>query len=179
MDGRVINFLTIKSVYLLKTTQASVPLFFLLVLITTWDYAIAQNKRPFQPVAVEQLKDSLQFNTKPVIITIFTDWCTYCKLQDAQLSKHAALRQTVSDSFYWVALNAEDQNDMVFNKVRYSYNSSNKIHHLAEFLGTEDGKLVYPTTIVLDSSYRLLYRHQGLITGKSLHRILKAIAGTD
>lgn len=125
-----------------------------------------------------QLEDSVEVIPKPIVIKIYTDWCVYCKLQDKQILKSDSLKELLNRNFYYLELNAEMEETLLFNNVKYDFKPnglSGGVHTLAETLGSENGELSYPILVVLDSSYRILYRFKGLTSEKDLLRVLKEL----
>jgi len=150
--------------------------FFIFWLLLLPVFIFSQNKKQ-KVVALSfvQLQDSMSINPKPVLLKIETDWCVYCKMQEAQILKNDSLQQLLSSNFYFVKMDAESKEDIKFNGRTYSFHAVNKVHYLAETLGTESGKLAYPVMIVLDNNYQVLYRNHGMVQSKDLYKILTLV----
>ncbi|MDZ4808924.1 MAG: thioredoxin family protein [Bacteroidota bacterium] len=147
---------------------------FLLLLLIVPFFGTAQKKKgTFAPISLDQLRDSMTIHPKPILLRITTDWCVYCKLQDAQLAKDDSIEKLLRSYFYFTELDAESKEPVFFNGITYNYQSTNRVHELAEKLGSENGQIAYPVMIVLDRNYNLLYRNQGMLTAKVLYQLLK------
>ena len=130
-----------------------------------------------KPVAITALADSMRINPKPILLLISTDWCKYCGMQKALLQKNKDL-QSAKDSFYHLELNAETRDSIIFNGKIYHYKNNGAttgIHELAVALGDQKRGVGYPTWVLLDKKYRVLFRHNGVLAPKELKIVLNAI----
>jgi thioredoxin-related protein len=118
------------------------------------------------------LRDSMKIQPKPVFFKISTQWCSYCKIQDAQIRKDEKVRILLSSDYYWVELDAENKDDIVFNGLTYKYSQAEGVNELASILGSVEGRLAYPILMVLNVNYEKIFINQGLIEGKHLYQIL-------
>ncbi|MCF6401319.1 thioredoxin family protein [Chitinophaga filiformis] len=127
------------------------------------------------PVTFARLQDSMAVHPKPVVIKIYTDWCSYCRMQDMQIKRSPALQQLLSEDYYYVTLNAESRQPIVFNDTTYSFIpfGAQGIHALAAKLMQHHA--AYPAWIVLDSSYRMKAFHSGMLKDKTLLALLRTI----
>ena len=109
----------------------------------------------------DDINDSLRKEAKPVLVFIHTDWCKYCKMQENTTFKDVEVVQELNNFYYCIRLDAE-VSDSIFFLGRVYDNSLNSYHELANFLGKINGKLSFPTTVVLDASLQLTERIIGL-----------------
>lgn len=138
-----------------------------ILLSTMWLACSYAQDKPV-PLSVQVLADSMEQAPKPMLMLISTDWCNYCQLQKAQLKKYGHLAEAMKQSYY-VELNAETKDTLRFNGNTYTYvgnGPSSGINELAVALGSDHGDLAYPTWVLLDSSYQVIFRHQGLLNEK-------------
>lgn len=139
-----------------------------------------QNKKVIaKPISFQQLQDSMQKKPKAIVVNLSTTWCLYCKLQDKQIEKSDTLQKILQRHFYYVQMNAEAGEPIVFNGREYSGSKnglSAGVHELAETLGKENGQLSYPAIVVLDKNYKIIFRSQGFIDSRKLLKILLAIS---
>lgn len=136
----------------------------------------AQNKiERIRPITFLQLQDSMQLNPKPILIKIFTNWCVYCKMQDAQILKSDSIQQLLCDRFYYVEFDAESKEEIIFNGHKFQYINSSGVHQLAVLLGSDKSGLSYPVMALLDHQYRGLFRSNGLVSAKNLFQILNTV----
>ncbi|MCY7309237.1 MAG: thioredoxin family protein [Chitinophagaceae bacterium] len=74
---------------------------FLLLLLIVPFFGTAQKKKgTFAQISLDQLRDSMTIHPKPILLRITTDWCVYCKLQDAQLAKDDSIKKLLRSYFY-------------------------------------------------------------------------------
>ena len=149
-------------------------LFICLVLLPFFGYS--QKKRiSVKPLTFAQLQDSMQVDPKPILLKLSTEWCVYCKLQDKQIEKSDSLQKLLHNNFYYIEMDAETKDIISFNGSVYHSRAnglSNGVHELAEALGKVDGQLGYPVIVVLDNSYKMLFRYQGLLGNNELIKVL-------
>ena len=127
------------------------------------------------PVTFTYLQDSMAKHPKPIVIKIYTEWCSYCKMQDMQIKRSPALQQLLSEKYYYVTLNAECRQPIVFNDTTYSFipYGTQGIHALAAKL--MEHHAAYPAWVVLDTSYRVKVFYTGMLKDKSLLAFLHTI----
>ncbi|WP_084163878.1 thioredoxin family protein [Olivibacter sitiensis] len=137
---------------------------YMLILLQLFGLAYAQAK--IEPLPIEMLADSMNQKPKAILVLVATDWCSYCQLQKARMAKSKELRD-VSQYVYYVELSAEAKDTIVFDGQPYSYlnnGPSSGIHELAVHLAEEHGRVAYPTLVLLDNNYQVVFRFQGLLS---------------
>jgi len=138
---------------------------------------IASMAQPAE-LPVDNLDSCMRVSPRPVLMLLTTDWCKYCQLQKAQLKRNNEF-QAASDKFYFVEFNAEQQAPVVFHQQTYRYKPtgvSTGIHELAAALSGDKGAS-YPTWILLDKSYQVVYRYNGVLPPQQLKEYLKLLDG--
>lgn len=123
----------------------------------------------------EDLRDSLRKERKPVLVFIHTDWCTYCKMMELRTFSDATVASKLQEKFYCVRLNAEETQPITFLQRTYKFKPTGVktgVHELAQVLGTEKGKLSYPTTVFFDQNLQLQARMIGALEAKRLDKAL-------
>lgn len=127
----------------------------------------------------EDLTDSLRKERRPVLVFIHTDWCTYCKMMDLRTFSDATVASKLQGKFYCVRLNAEETQPLTFLQRTYKFKPTGVktgVHELAQVLGTEKGKLSYPTTVFFDQNLQLQARVVGALEAKRLEKTLELLA---
>ncbi|TWV96194.1 thioredoxin family protein [Chitinophaga pinensis] len=105
------------------------------------------------PVTFAGLKDSMAVQPRPVVIELYTTWCSYCRIQEKQIKRSPTLQQLLSEKYYFVCVNAESADFAAFN----------------EILGQVAlQQLAYPAWILLDTNYRMKDFHTGLLKSGEL-----------
>lgn len=102
---------------------------------------------------LEDLSDSLKISSKPILFKIETQWCHVCKMMDAKVFTDKKVQKLLMNNYYLVKLDAESKlpmryNDTTYNYLMYSVNRG--VHQLAKKLAEENGKLAYPTIVVVE-----------------------------
>lgn len=123
----------------------------------------------------EYLTDSLRKERRPVLVFIHTDWCTYCKMMELRTFSDANVVSKLQEKFYCVRLNAEETQPITFLQRTYKFKPTGVktgVHELAQVLGTEKGKLSYPTTVFFDQNLQLQVRVVGALETKRLDSVL-------
>jgi len=90
---------------------------------------------------------SLQSQKKPVLIDLYTDWCSWCKVMDKKTYLNKNVEQYVREKFYAVKVNAESKDALVWAGKTYQYNRNYKVNDFAVFI--THGQLSFPTTIII------------------------------
>lgn len=133
-------------------------------------YANAQ----MNAVPIGELTDSMRLHPKPALILISTSWCTYCQAQKAQLKKHKDF-QSASAYLYFVELDAETTEPITFNDTTYRFRStgvSTGSHELAHALGTLNNRLAFPTWVLVNENFEILFKYPGVFRPRDLAELL-------
>lgn len=112
---------------------------------------------------------------KPIIIFIHTDWCKFCAMQENNTFSRPEVVKEINQNFYAVRLNAEETNDIIFLNKKYRYKPSGTgsgHHELAEMLGIKNGKLSFPSIVILSESWQVIQRETGFLNAEELLMVL-------
>lgn len=143
----------------------------IIMLLTTTMYS---QVKEVKYVSFGQLEDSMRIFPKPILIKITTNWCAICKLQDQQILKDPELLKVLAEKYYLVELNAETKETIVFNNKKYNYipnGTSSGIHELAYMLGNQKGQLSYPTWVIIDQNYNIIFQYGGVLKSDILKKL--------
>jgi len=111
-------------------------------------------------------------NPKPFVIFIHTNWCKICKMMENTTFKNKEVIQNLNDNFYFISFNAEDKNEIKFNKNTFKFKpkgTNSGIHELAELLSNQ----TYPTITILNSDYSILTQIESFVNARTLFQILE------
>jgi len=132
-------------------------------------------------LSVSAADSAVQAAPRPVLVLLSTDWCKYCRMQKNQILKNKDFQNAAAALFYYVGFNAESKEDITFNGRRYRYKAtgvSTGLHELAVALNGSDA-IVFPTWVLLDEHYEVLFRHSGVLSPKQLKEMLVALKKPD
>lgn len=117
-------------------------------------------------------------NPKPIIIHMYTSWCSVCKIESFQLNKDKQLVQLINENFYLISFDPEKMKEKIsFQGREFNYlpNGNSGIHELALALSKNKNQPVYPLWIILDQNQRLIEYHEGLFNPEEMKRKLENI----
>lgn len=123
-------------------------------------------------VSFEKAQLQALLEPKPILVFIHTSWCKYCLLQENNSFTDSAVVNKLNDKYYCIKLNAESKDSIRFLGKTY-LSQADGYHELANYLGSKNGKLVFPTTVFLSSKFELIFQYQGLLRKKELLEVLK------
>lgn len=117
-------------------------------------------------------------NPKPIIIHIYTSWCSVCKIESFQLNKDKDLVQLMNENFYFINFEAEKTKERInFQGKEFNYlpNGNSGIHELALALSKNKNQPVYPLWIILDKDQNLIDYHEGLFKPEEMKLKLEKV----
>lgn len=120
-------------------------------------------------------EDAITLNKKqpkPILIDIYTDWCGYCTKMEIETYANKNIANYINQNFYAVKLDGEEKKDVTFKNHTFTFQKEGKrgYHQLAATL--MNGRLSYPTTIILSETEELLDRIPGYFDTKTMEKIL-------
>ena len=119
-----------------------------------------------------------QQKSKPVVIFITTDWCKICFGMKQKTIKNDEIIQLLNKKFYFIKLNGEEKKDITFLGKTFVYKptgTNTGVHELANELASTKGKIVYPTTVILNSSFEINTQLIGYYKSKKMMKILSKL----
>jgi thiol-disulfide isomerase/thioredoxin len=127
----------------------------------------------FYEVEVQQKE-----NPRPVIIHIYTSWCSVCKIESFELNKDKNLVKLINENFYFINFEAEKTKEKIrFQGREFNYlsNGNSGIHELVLALSKNKKQLVYPLWIIVDKNGNLTEYHEGLFGAEKMKKKLGEI----
>ncbi len=118
-------------------------------------------------------------NPKPMIIHLYTDWCSVCKIESFQIKKDKDLIKMINENFHMINFEAEKTKHTInFQGKEFKYlpNGNSGIHELALALSKNKKEPVYPLWIVLDKNQNLVYYHEGEFKPEKMKEKLREIS---
>jgi thioredoxin-related protein len=125
-----------------------------------------------------ELETIVKENRKLIIIHIYTDWCSVCRIEFFNLNKDKELVEMINENFYYIHFNAETTKQKInFQGQEFHYvsNGNSGIHELVLALSKNKIQPVYPLWVILDKNQNLVYYHEGQFDRKKLKEKLLEI----
>ncbi len=126
---------------------------------------------------IQRENDSIK---KKVFIDLYTGWCGWCKKMDASTFIDPNIVQYMNAKYYNIKFDAESRDTIVFNEhqfintdpsfIKSKPNARGKTHWLAHSI--LDGKLSYPSYVILDENLVRLMIFKGYKDSENLFGIL-------
>jgi thioredoxin-related protein len=129
-------------------------------------------------VQFEEIAARQKAAPRPMVVFIHTDWCRYCQGMKNTTFKNENIVKLLDKNFYFLDLNAEEKQNIRFHGRTFKYKPTGNntgVHELAEQLGSQKGKVSYPTLCFLNSDYEIIYQHPDFTDAKTLIRILERL----
>ena len=163
----------------MKTKELFLCLFFFGCYISSKAQLKKDSLNIFTFEEVEKLQTE---NPKPILAFIYTDWCKFCNLMKKTTFRNSNIVKVLNRDFYVVFLNSETKNEITFLDKTFVYkpNGTNSgTHQLATELGTIDGKISYPTTIILNEKYEIDLKLNIFLNTKDFEEIVNVYLKLD
>lgn len=131
-----------------------------------------------QWMSLEEAQEKAKTEKRKIFIDVFTDWCGWCKRMDESTFVDPEIAKYLNENYYPVKLNAEQQQDIIFNNKTYHFrkNGARGYHELAAEL--LNNRLSFPTVVFLDESLNLIQSIPTYLEATKLEVILNYF-GTD
>jgi len=145
-------------------------IFFIVFLLTQVSFAQLQQN------SFENVEELIEKDPKPIVVFIHTDWCMYCKSMTKHSLKNKEIANTLNEDFYFISFNAEQKEPIRFRNHEFSFipnGHKTGVHQLALELGKINGRIAYPTLVILNSEYEIVFQNASFLNSKQLHKILK------
>lgn len=129
------------------------------------------------PADISKVDTLMAQEAKPILVLLSTDWCQYCQMQKNQIRKNKDFAAK-ANLFYYVEFNAESKENVWFQGKAYTFKPTGVntgTHALARALNGP-GTLAFPTWILLDRNYQVLFRHGGVLTPDQLKELLEVVS---
>lgn len=122
--------------------------------------------------------DSLQLEApRPMVIFLHTDWCRYCQNMQQTTFPDSAVMALLNKHFYFLSLDAETEATITFGNRTFPFlpqGNGNGVHSLATAIGTIDGTLQFPTLVIMNDAYEIIFQYGAFLSAEALSTILAA-----
>lgn len=146
------------------------------LLLVTALFVTGTSLSQIKPISIAKVDSLLQHNPKPVLILLSTEWCQYCQMQKQQIRKNKKFLNN-ENLLHYVEFDAESKGTISFQGKDYVYKPTGAnigTHELALALNGPN-KLVYPTWVLLDRNYQVLFRHAGVLRPTQVNDLLDTL----
>ncbi len=129
-------------------------------------------------LSIEEAMQKNSENPKKILVDVYTDWCSWCKVMDKNTFSHPVIAKYLTENFYAVKLNAEQKEDITLNGKTYKFVEQGQrgYHELAAAL--LNGNMGYPSVVFLDEQNRIIQPLSGYIQPQPFDEIINFI-GSD
>ncbi len=108
---------------------------------------------------------------KKIFIDVYTDWCGWCKRMDASTFLDTSVVRQLRSDYYAVKLNAETKDTIRFRDKVFVFKPEFKANEIA--LALLNGKMGYPSFVLMDEEYKILQPLSGFQTTEELMPLLR------
>lgn len=124
--------------------------------------------------------DSLQASeARKTIVFITAPWCKYCKAMKSKVFPSEEVSEIIKNDFYYLEFDGETTQETIeFAGHQFKYlptGNNTGVHELALELGSIDGKLEYPTFVVLNEKYEIVFQYAAFMNKRETLRVLKRV----
>ncbi len=117
-------------------------------------------------------------NPKPIFVDVYTEWCGWCKKMDRSTFQDPKVVKTLTEDFYAVKLDAEQKETILFKGTEFKFVGGRRGHNeLAASL--LDGRLSFPTTVLLTANYERIILSPGFKKAKDLIQELNFVTSKE
>ncbi|MCE2845428.1 MAG: DUF255 domain-containing protein [Sphingobacteriales bacterium] len=111
---------------------------------------------------------------RKLFIDVYTDWCGWCKRMDAGTFRDSAVVAYMNANYYAVKLDAETRDTLRFRENVFVFKPEYKTNELA--LSLLNGKLGYPSFVIMSEDYTILRHLSGYQTREELMPVLQELS---
>ncbi|NPA34604.1 MAG: DUF255 domain-containing protein [Chlorobi bacterium] len=107
---------------------------------------------------------------KKIFIDVYTDWCGWCKVLDRKTFRDPRVIKVMNKYYHAVKLDAETRDTIYFQNKPHTYIKEYRANLIA--LRLLDGRMVYPSMVILDEKFNRLRIIRGYKSADDLLPIL-------
>lgn len=110
---------------------------------------------------------------KKILLYFHTDWCVYCRKMEQAVFTNENIKKTLRSDYIFVKMDAETDEEIYFDGIKYNKEEGEKYHFLANALASREGQLVFPTFLILNKDFQLLKSHYQYMSIKQFQKFLQ------
>ena len=137
---------------------------------------VTSSGAPLKQYQFWELDSLMKKKQLPVAVFLHAKWCTFCSNMKQTTLQNEAVVKLLNENYYFLSFDGEQKEDVVFRNHRFQYQATGRntgTHELATALGEMDGTLTYPTFVLLNSDYEIVFQHNAFLNSKEMIRILE------
>ena len=151
---------------------------YIFVLITITGINVSAQQKEAENVKWYTIEEALKLNAgapRKILIDVYTDWCGYCKVMDAQTFANPVIARYINKNFYAVKFDAESSSPVNFGGYTFvnqgSGNSRKSTHQFTAALGVSG----YPTIVYLTGDLKMIGPVAGFYPPEKIEPLLHFI----
>ena len=123
-----------------------------------------------------QIDSLMQKEQRPVAVFLHAEWCKFCKNMEQTTFKNESVIKLLNQKYYFISFDGAQKEAVRFRDHLFSYRPSGRntgTHELATALGQMNGTLAFPTFVLLNADYEIVFQLNSFIDGGDLKKILE------
>ena len=127
---------------------------------------------------IESIPELQKNEPRPVVVFLYADWCRYCKAMENTTFKKQDIVEKLNNDFYFVRFDGEQRESVTLGEKIYNFKPSGNetgMHELAMALGTIEGQVNYPTLVVVNERFDILYQYAGYMKTQEVETLLSIV----
>ena len=153
----------------------SLYIFFIIAMAST--QVSAQKSEKIKWYTIDEALKMNAVSPRKILMDVYTDWCGYCKIMDAQTFDHPVIAEFINQNFYPVKFDAESSDPVNFGGHNFVNQGGSKsarktTHQFVSALGVS----AYPSVAYFTGDLKLIYVIPGFFKPDEMEPLLHFIA---
>lgn len=125
-----------------------------------------------QWMSFSQLDSLQEIESRPILVFLEADWCTYCKKMKSEAFSKSDISDLVRSQFWAVKLDIEDTSTIHFDGLEFMNDDQRKYHSLSYLFAVRGAEPITPTLVILDSDFQFQVFETKYLSRKALKNLL-------
>ncbi|MGG5507472.1 MULTISPECIES: thioredoxin family protein [unclassified Myroides] len=128
-----------------------------------------------QEVTFSTLEKHKEAKTKPIVVFLHTNWCTYCALMKKKTFANEKVQEALEEKVYFISFDAESKENIRFRNRDFVFKKKglqSGVHELAEALTAQNA---YPALVFLNENYEIIHQQYAYVGPKEMLQLLNAL----
>ncbi len=151
------------------------PLAFALAGLLSFFLAVSASaqEKEIKWLSIEEAEALNRQQPKKVFVSVYTDWCSWCRRMDATTYTHPVIVDYINEHFYAVKLNAEQTEPITFRGREYLNRNAGQRRSAHDFaIALLQGKMGYPSVAFFDERMNLITAMSGFRPPERMEPVL-------